>query len=217
MKRTRSSNALVSNPSKRRRTSPYIPATQKKAIKAELLRQLETKFSYNVSTASAIDYNGTAFELFPTAQGDTGQTVVGNKVTPVYIKVKYSVDLGDTINLITLAVIQWKGGPQHDPPTGSDVWQASGSIIAPLSAWDETNKHNFKVLGVQTHALDTYNPKCVGEFKIHGKYMRPVSYTEGDITAAPRDGGLYLIAISDSAVSTHPALAFYAGIYYKDA
>ena len=134
-----------------------------------------------------------------------------------FIKVKYGIDLGDTTNIVTMAVIQWKGGPQHDPPTGSDVWQGTANINAPLSPWDETNKHNFKVLGVKTHVLDTYHPKAVGEFKIYGKYMRPISYTEGDISAPPRDGGIYLMAVSDSAVSTHPVLQFYAGIYYKDA
>ena len=100
MKRTRS-DALVSNPRKRSRTTSYIPPGQKKAIKAELLRQLETKFSYNITSAAAIDYNGASWELFPTAQGNTGQTVVGNKVTPYFIKVKYALDLGDSTNLVT--------------------------------------------------------------------------------------------------------------------
>lgn len=215
-------NSKSYNVGKTKYTRPYkksnvLTPAQKKAIKTEIYRDLETKFSYNVSTSSAVDYNGVAFELFPTAQGTTGQTVVGNRVVPQFIKVKYGLDLGDSTNIVTLVAIQWKGGPPHDPVTGSDVWQAAASIISPLSAYDESNKHNFKVLAKATHVLDTYHPKAIGEFKLYGTYMSPVSYVEGDITVAPRDGGIYFVAISDSAVTAHPVLQFYAGIYYKDA
>lgn len=195
----------------------YSNYLTRRQVKAEVLKQIETKQSYNYSSADAISYSGSAFELFPNAQGDTDQTVIGNRITPVYVQVKYGLDLGDTTNVVTLCVIQWKGQVPHDPPLGSDVFSFTGNITAPFSSWDFTEKPNFRVLAVATHALDTYHPKAIGEFKIPSYKLRPIYYQENDIGNFPKDGGLYLIAISDSGAVTHPALQFYANIHYKDA
>lgn len=217
MKRTRSSDALVSHTSKRRRTNAYMATSQKKLIKREILRQIETKRAYTLATASAIDYNGTLFELFPNAQGSSDQYIVGNKITPTFIRVRYAIDVGDSTNLVRMSIIQWKGKPPADPPLGSQVFNGTTSVNAPLGGWDLTYKRDFRVLADHTHCLHTYNPKQFGELLIPANKLRPVQYQDQDTASVPIDGAIYLVAISDSAASAHPALQHWTSIYYKDA
>lgn len=210
-------DAVVPRPFKRYRRTPYSrPAQKNQSVRNAMLRALETKYCGTASANQTVSNAGFVIRLHPDGAGTGNQQIIGGAITPVYVKVKYSVELADTTNTMTLAVVQWKGQPPAEPPTGGNIFEYASNTLAPLSAWDESYKNSFKVLAVRTHQLDTYHPTGYGEFKIKGKWLDRIRYTEGDDTQTT-NGGLYFVAISDSAAANHPLVNHFGALYYKDA
>lgn len=208
-----------------------------KVVKTVLHRQVENK-SYDVaSNANTITYTGSVFNLVDNLQvgtGTAGSGRIGLKVKPMKLSLRLQI-IGNpttTINqAIRLIVFKYRheGGSS---PTVAQMLQLSGSANAYLSFynWANTNEGQYHILYDQIHTVsgsqiqtntsatayvsfDKYEKIITLNF--FGKKINPMmTFTSSANTID--DGGLYLLAISDT-VTNGPYLSYYSRFVYEDA
>jgi len=213
-------------PYKKQRTA----VAQRKMMKNAILRSLETKVysTYDATVGgdqfwSSGQSPNAGIQVFPQVQGDQFYQYVGLRITPTYLKIKWSVQFNqssaNTFNNVMVVALQWKGQPPviGAAPVVTDISQQGGGYITPLAGWDFINRDNIRILRVENLTLDVYHPAKTCTWKIAKFPVDTLRYTNasGDVN----DGGIYLYAISDSAYpsTAAPFFQYYAQLFYKDA
>jgi len=221
MKRQRSYSAS-SKTSKKPRLQRQ-DATVSAVVRKELRKKTDWKYADN-SLSGSVSSTGTITSVFGNLiRGDAGiNEFSGNDIKPQALLVKYYIQTNQTYNAVRVMIFQWFDSAV---PAISGVLQTNSNPMATISPTLITNKRYIKVLHDKTHLVSpsaggdsavTGNgviPEAVTVY-IPGKRLRPVRYNSGNNTV--QDGQIYLLAISDDAVTSFPQLYWYSRVTFSD-
>jgi len=191
-------------------------------VKKQLNRQIESKMFDGAINDTSIDYSGStsAWNLLSDVtgagaitQGVGAAQYVGTTIRPTYVMIKGLITPADATNLVRVFVIQVI---TTGTPTVSNLLQSVGNIRAPLSSLDVHYDKTYRVLADRLYSVDTTSVvQKYFKIKIGMRQMRPIHFQGA--SGAYETGGLYVLAVSDSAIAAHPIMRMYWRIHYKDA
>lgn len=188
----------------------------KSEIKKQLNKTLESKLiDQNVSGITPDFSTGYVLDLTGgMIRGLSANQMVGDSINPTHLRIKWACKVGDATNLLRIIVVQQIGGIV---PTLTSLLQSVGTVNAPLSPYNRDNSDTFRVLFDEFYQLATGadSQYLTGDIKIQSVKLRKISYITASVT--PSAGGIYFMAISDSAAAPHPTLQLGSRLYFKDA
>jgi len=138
----------------------------------------------------------------------TGESqFVGSQVIPLAIEVRGAAVGADSYNLMRISMIQFINFAAA--PTLTDIYQYAAS---PPSPFTMRTKENMIVLRDEYFTIDTADHLSQPwKWYVKKKNILPIQFDE---TGAQTGGAIYISAMSDSAVTTHPTMSYAARIYY---
>lgn len=181
--------------------------------------KIESKTTDRFSTAFNIDntFSTSVFDMTGNlTQGTSGaNSYLGQVIEPTHLRIKWSVRLGDELQLLRVMVIQDISGGGF--PTASTLLQYTG-VNSPISPLGISYKHTYRVLFDEFYTMvgGTESNLLSGDITIRKNKLNKVSFVQGggSLTA---DGAIYLIFVSDSSAVTPPIGQYVSRLYFKDA
>lgn len=203
----------VAAPQRRALPAPSI----KSIVKRTLNECKETKYLLTSNVPATVPAAGVFHKLSNIAQGVTDSQRIGDAICINKLHLKYTVWAGDATNLIRVIVFQWKDNDSTAPTLPDILTQAGGTpgyeYYGSYVHDNLGNKFNVlydKLIGMN---LASGAPKSVNK-NMNMKYFKK----EIEFVAGGGNGfnHIYMLAISDSAASTHPSLQFSSYLTYTD-
>lgn len=202
----------------KKRTAARRPAVRK-VVKAELYKQIETKYWDGAIETNTLSSSGLAYYLLSDpnpvttiSQGANGDNYVGNKMKPTHITIRGRLTAADSYNVCRFVVLQVKG---VFVPTGSSIFQNTYALSAPLLSLNRDYNDRYRVLADRMITVDATDTSKQFKIMIPGKRLYPVSFSDANGTA--ENGGLYIVMVSDSSAVSHPSFGLAWRVFYKDA
>lgn len=192
-----------------------VRAIARVEAKKVVSKAIETKMHDVNQTTVPIDYTIGYVSSMTSAltRGTAENQYLGDKITPVGLSVRMQFTRVDATQMIRCIVIQNRAG---GVPLLSTLLQSVGNITAPLSPYDVDYDNTYRVLYDQVWSMDSIRgTTMIKKLKLNYRRLRPIWFNGAD--GELERGGIYLMFISDSAVSSHPTVDFRARLYYKDA
>lgn len=192
-----------------KKTKTYVTkAIKRKADK----RNISVTFAASYTDSGNMNLLG-----LTTTQGDGsfGERQ-GDKIEPTRLELRYSWQAGDENNICRLIIFQWHPDDNaYTPSVLNEVVDITGQGTSsfPLCHYIFDRK-NFTVLHDSLLSVTTTgnNYAVVRTKNIYGKAMRNIRYTNG---VSNGHNNIYYIAITDSALATHPQLRIDAHLFYN--
>lgn len=217
-------SALASSkqrPAKRQKSQ--LAMTQE-IVRKEMRKKADWKYA-DISTAAAnVTSTGTIVSLFANlARGDTGlNDFEGNTFNPQAITMKYFMHTSQVRNAVRVMLLQWFDSVT---PALTGILQSGSIAIACVSPINVTNKSYIKVLYDRTHQFaptaasgtDSINGEGIIEpvtVYIPGKRLRQVRYNATSNTV--QTGNLYLLVVSDDAITPSPQITYHCRVTFTD-
>jgi len=222
MKRQRSSSKQ-NGPSKRRRTSRPQSSSVSLAVRQELRKKADWKYTDLSSVLSSVSTTGTIQSILANlGRGTAGiNAFTGNDLVPQAITLKYYMQTNQTYNAVRFMVFQWFSSTV---PTLGSVLQSTTGGISTISATLVTNKRDMRILYDRTHV---YAPTASGDTTvlgngvvdtqivyIPGKRLRPVRFNS--TADAIVYGQIYVLTVSDDALVSYPSVSWYSRVTFSD-
>jgi len=138
----------------------------------------------------------------------------GDKIVPYALKMKYSWQYADENNMVRLLIYQWKSDNNVNAPSVLNEFvdiSSQGTQNFPLTQnWFLGNKNASLVYDSGAMHVDQYNPILTRNVNIFGKKLQKMQFSTG----SSGWNQFYLVAMSDSALATHPQLRFQCQLEY---
>lgn len=216
--------SATTNPNKniyggrKRRRKNKVP----KAIKSEIDRriaahdakEIELKYHDTWLQAQSIGYDTSAYVgiLSNMSRGTTSNTRIGTVIKVVGNQIRFSVHAADSTNFVRVILFRWFNPGVS--PTTTTVLQAdpTTSKVLPWNPIYRDVRKSMHVVYDNLFNIHTYVPQQVD--KVYLKNHMNMSFNEND---TPDDGHLYIYAVSDSVIASHPTITFYNRLKYQDA
>lgn len=148
--------------------------------------------------------------LIDVGVGDTDLLREGDQLTLKSIHLRGDFLRGDTYNIIRLIIFQWKG---DSTPLAADVFEDTSSAGALL--YCPIRKDTRQLLNClrddMYYVNSTQNENQLYKYYINKGFTRKIVYQGGTTIASNK---IYLAAVSDSTVASHPNLAYYSNINF---
>lgn len=204
---------------RRRRAHTKVPAkATRKYVKREIVKfakkTVETKY-FPTNASDVVDFSGVIQGVTGIPQGDTDLTRDGDSAYLLGISVNYSFIIGDTTQSCRIILFRWNQDTAAANPLVTDILDASGGILAPLSNYvmDNYRMKKFTILYDRIHALSANGTERVTRH-FYKKLKSKVSF---DAATTNGKGKLFILVISDSGAVTHPTYQFGTMTYFTDA
>lgn len=205
-----------------RRRRPVANKTVKRVARYEakkvLDKEVETKQTDVSLAASSVDYTtGVVQALHANLTVGTGANqYLGTRIHPIYLHIRYKIAAADLTNIVRIIIVQVRAG---GVPTLANTLESVSNVRAPLSDYEVDYNHTYTVLFNRLITVEGGNAPGsstfrIGEIKIRPKKLRAMFWTAAGTIER---GGIYFLAISDSAIASHPTVEFYSRLHYKDA
>lgn len=180
-------------------------------------KNLEKKFR-DFQYEANIAWTGNAWGgLVDIPSGTTDTARIGDKVRLKGLRLRYQWDLSDTVNKCRVIVFQWCQSTNYTVPAVTDILQNTGtSTSGVFSPYNHDAGPNYRILYDRLHSLDADNPSPFVNTNIslrRCKY-RKISFVGGSTDAI---GKIFVLTITDSAATPHPAFKAYARLTFTDA
>jgi len=186
-------------------------------VKQEIAKAGDTKYAQTTLSPTSVDYSGNVVSLFAAlTRGDSSIQFDGRSINPKHVMLRYQWN-GTTsvMNTVRTIVFQWHNS---SVPTAALILASTGNATAPLQPTYVQNKNLFTVLH---DSLDTINPQIsttvVGFTRkvfIPGSKLRKVYWQTGFNVVELND--IYLLVISDDAVTDYPDFSYAAEVAFTD-
>lgn len=205
---------------RRRQKGGYVKRVARAEARKAISRSEETKEFDDQVGSVGVNYTGTTWNLLYNSvgaaaitQGVASNQYIGTSITPVFLQIRLNVTAADATNLMRIVIVQAIG---TFVPTTTLVFQSVTNVRAPLSPYDHDHNSGYRVLHSKIIELDTTtNVQRVYSIFLKKHKMRKITFSDGAGTI--ETGGIYLLAISDSAAVADPAIQIYSRLSYKDA
>lgn len=184
-----------------------------------LNRISEKKYKDVIQSYAVVDYNGTIWDLTPVAQGTADTERIGDSYLPVDIEIRGQVHGSDTTNCMRIVLFRWnQDSNATGDPVPSNILQATftATDMAPYAPFYHDKTPNFWIIADERIALmgSTSASSYVQNFEIKRHLQtKPVSVTASGVNGTYK---LYLLVISDSGTSSHPAVTFGSRMFFRD-
>lgn len=200
--------------SRRRSVRKPFRKTMRNVANREIQKYAETHRAVATISGGTYDYAGTVVPLSNISQGDSTTTRTGSVIVYKNYVGKYTITLGDTVNLVRILIFRWKPDDSEHYPASSDLLLNTGSALAPLSNINPTHRKNFSVYVDRLHTLQTYKPIVTGKFSLTKRKLgaQKSRYNSDDSGS----NKLWMLIISDSGAVSHPAVNLYSDLKWID-
>jgi len=201
--------------------SNNVRAIARQEAKKAVARTVESKTFDGAVATIGVDYTGTSTVWSATLDSSTAVSItqgvsesqyLGAWIQPTYLMIRGTVTLADTTNMIRFIVVQDRAA---GVPTLANVLQSVGNARAPLSAFEVDYNSTYRVLADRLIALTVSDTFKVFKVKLGKKLLQRIHFNDAGGTL--ERGGIYMMAISDSAAAVHPSIQLYWRLHYKDA
>lgn len=153
-------------------------------------------------------------------KGDGPFSVSGNLMKPKSLTIRGNLSTNQTFNSVRLILFRWKDA---STPLTSGLLDQTSTVYAPYSAPYWVNVHKMEILEDRLIALKLRNN--VGEdnvtFVMHHKFSLNSPAIQLPDAAGPgliaQMNGLYLLYISDDAVTSFPTITARSELRFTDA
>lgn len=196
-----------------------VPKSTKKYVKAVINKNIETKYYDGTIISQGVDWNGVVFgPITDIPQGDTDSNRIGDKVNLKSLRMRFTIQWADTINLMRIVVFQWIP-TSLTLPSVADIFPASnlGNFFSPLLnyVWDDKSQRIILYDKVFRMVSNNDSGFTVHKKKVSLKFAKK----KVNFIAGSNDGynHLFILAISDSGAAAHPNLQLVRRVTYKDA
>lgn len=187
-------------------------------------RQVQGKYLDNIQTAFAVPASGAIFGAFfiPTV-GSAENQRIGDQIYQKKLEAQIVLSLPqavpDVFNVVRLVLIKWHVDSASDVPTMAKIFQDT-TTLPYLSRFNDSSieANRFSVLFDKCYTMSSAGSNYVRTMKwlFYGKRLGKKKTVFNPGTTTGYDNVL-LIAISDSAVASHPNIAFTVRAHYTDA
>lgn len=207
---------------KKRKLKPQVAKAVRSEVKRELRKAIEAKHQFGTLPQAAVEWGGFVGDLTPMAQGVTDNQRIGDEVRVSSIQLRgvvYNDGNGVTVdaeNTVRLIVFQWHLDSQTQAPGVSGILRPTDllTVAAPFAPWNETNRHQFRVLVDRQFTLSKNGPNAQGFRYNLTKPTRTIKYNDG---ATHGEDKIYYALVSDSGADTHPHVTMTWAVNYRDA
>lgn len=208
------------------REAPTIHQQVVKEVNRQLKKKSELKFYDQYINASVpVSFtSGYTQVLSNIPQGVGDSQRIGDTAMPTSLELKFNTVAAnaDIWNTWRVLVIRWKANDSAYSVAASKIFQNTGSVATPLSAFNHDNRSQFEVLydsgsfitnGLSTLPTSNYAVSRNVRLKLAKK---PIQFVTG--TTVQETNSLYLVAITDDnpASLNHPQLTWYYRLNYTD-
>lgn len=204
-----------------KKTTAVRKIARQEAKKA-VITKTERKYYDTTAIGSGIDFSGTNAVFSMTTnpltatsitQGTDDVQYIGKKITPIYVHIRGRIAAVDGINVMRCIVVQTK---TNNVPTLAGILQSVGNVRAPYAAYERQFNDQWNILVDRTYIMDGVNAvSLLFSVKISGKRLRKIAFTNS--TGTIEKGAIYMCWVSDSGVTPHPTMEYYARLTYTDA
>lgn len=184
-----------------------------------MAENIETKVTFYEATGQ-IQYSGTIAALTANIlQGDGSiDRCQGVMIRPKRLRLRYTwtMQVASSFNTVRLMIFRWRDAVVPSP---AGILHEVGTPTAPLSPLYWTNRHKITVLYDHVETLYDHGGGVAAstrsaEINVGGNIVFPNVSGAG---AAPQDNGLYVLYITDDALTPAPTVTIYTELTYTDA
>lgn len=174
-----------------------------------LIKQDEVKYQ-DINYGSTVSSIGTFELLNGITQGDGAGNREGLSITMKSVQVSGNFVVQDAYNELR-AMLVLDTESHGSTPTLADLLEYTGSPVNSMIS--RVNRQRFVVLAQKIVTVDTNRPNV--RFNLFRKLNHNVEYNAtGNTAVSIQKGTLWLVMVSDSSVSSHPAIAVYSRLRY---
>ena len=216
-------------------TTSLIRAIARNATKTALARNVEVKgYNLNLVWHVSADENQHCHNLTSMAQGTGMGQRTGNRVTLKAARLTYWWEIpptgwtGDEFNTIRLMVFQYKLSGTANVPTFDEITHSATADVFIRTIDLEQRKNIVLLYDKTTRLVAPTSANSSANYKIYNgsHYFRDdvkldLRYCAKDIRydddgATNGDNHLWMVAVSDSTVTNHPAMYIHTEVLYTD-
>lgn len=210
----------------RRRTTYRGSKNFRRKVQNVILSTAEKKTFIISAEDAAVSSTMSTFSLTPLAEGTDSDDREGNEVYPLYLSIHGYMRGSDSYNFMRLLLIQWFPDSLIDTPGAGEIFQSTvdqhHQMFGPLNTLAVNKK--FRVLWTKRIQL-VNDATAIGElgrnkfFNVNINCRKKLKYKkiifDGTGTIDGR-GKLYLLAVSDSTVTSHPLISMVSKLSFRD-
>lgn len=185
-----------------------------KVVESKLDETVETKFHINKLLSVNVDTTGSIYQLSSIPIGTGDESRLGDQVTAKSLRFNYRVTVGDTHNLVRVALFQFTDSNANGNPTIGNCLQ---DVLYPdISPWthDNIRSKRIKVLYDRVHFVNADREVEVAYVNVNKGFTRNIHYENGSTTNGKNQ--IYALVISDSGVTPHPQFSLYNKLQFTD-
>lgn len=138
---------------------------------------------------------------------------VGSRINPVNLTVRYSITMGDAVQVVRVGLFQFTGA---GTASAGNCYETTINPLSPIKSFPSNafNCLSDKMYSGSSSAAFAWQSVLVEKIYIKKNKLLPIVFTAGgaSITA----GQIVLVALSDSAIAPNPAIVVYSIMKYLD-
>lgn len=205
----------------RRKKAPKQLVT-KKQLTVALNKNMEKRYYRASNTISLPNWSSSnvSFDHVGFSQGTGNGNRTGLSIIVKSIKFRGGISVADGFNVVRLVAFQY-----HDldstAPLPENIFDNNYSISSlsahtPYAHFNLENKSAYTILYdklfVLSNSVGGHTPCGTFNITIPGSKLRPVTYTTSGVTTG--NNHIYLCALSDSSVASHPVMNYVYEVNY---
>ncbi len=194
---------------KGQRKNSVTPQMVKNMINLKMDQNFEKKWFGKSYSPTGVDNAGTINTLSDITQGLLDTNRVGDQVNPDRLRLSYSVNVGDSTNIVRMIIFQWR---LMSTPTLASILQYSTVAEVPYAPTTIDTASDYKILYDRTCYVSTNQAICgdVIEINLKGK----IQYQSGGTSAINQ---IWIALVSDSGAAPNPTVGYVSALYFYDA
>jgi len=183
-------------------------------------KNIETKHLYTQQDQFDVSNATVPYQLTTMTTGTYDNDILGSKCRLTSLWIRYTCYLSstDSTNFIRVVVFQDKQQNLTTPSFQAQMF--INSLTSPINAMYNVDSvpSRYAILYDKVVNIDEDDPTYYGSIRIRNFPKRTLEF-EGTPTVlnAVASGHVYVLFLSDSALPTHPKVAFDSALFYKDA
>jgi len=167
-----------------------------------------------ISAAAAVQIRLVDPTTLVPGTGATNQ-YVGNKINPIGLTVRYTVNIADTTNTVRVSIFQFDGDVSG--LTLYDNYLIPTNPLSPIQAFPvRTNNTLHDKIYTGGYLSGTYSDNQCQNCTVYikGKNLLPIHFSNAGADVS--SGAIYICALSDSTVASHPYITAYSDLKFLD-
>lgn len=207
---------LRRKPSRRAPRRKRVAVATKSYVKRMITYRQDDKY-FSLANGYSVADTGQVVDISNIPQSTTAtddSSRIGDDLILKKIDLKYQITNGDPTNNVRVILFQTKDRFTVAPLTTDVLRNLFGTVRAPLAPLYFDGRKRIKILYDRLVPVDTYNPIRNGRIVVYPSRLarKKINYYAG--SALDKEGGIYLMLVSDSSVSSHPTFQFAGDIFF---